>query len=93
MFRYTPFTALRETLVWVIAIIFLIPFYFLVTTALKSDAEVLSTNSSTPPSVPDFSNFVAGDHRTGQLERGHGPDQQPDHYRRHDGAAWYCSGR
>jgi raffinose/stachyose/melibiose transport system permease protein len=58
MFRYTPLTALREGVVWIIAIIFLIPFYFLVTTALKSNAEVLSTNSLTPPSSPDFSNFV-----------------------------------
>ncbi|MEO8261120.1 MAG: carbohydrate ABC transporter permease [Pseudolysinimonas sp.] len=58
MFRYTPLTALRETLVWIVAVIFLIPFYFLVTTALKSDAEVLTSNSLTPPAVPDFSNFV-----------------------------------
>ena len=58
MFRYTPFTALREGFVWLVAIIFLIPFYFLVTTALKSDTEVLTSNSLTPPSTPDFSNFV-----------------------------------
>ena len=58
MFRYTPLTAVRESLVWVVAIIFLIPFYFLVTTALKSDTEVLTTTSLTPPSTPDFSNFV-----------------------------------
>jgi raffinose/stachyose/melibiose transport system permease protein len=58
MFRYTPLTALREGFVWLIAVVFLIPFYFLVTTALKSDTEVLTTNSLTPPSTPDFSNFV-----------------------------------
>lgn len=65
MFRYTPLTALREGIVWLIALVFLIPFYFLVTTALKSDAEVLSTNSLTPPATPTFDNFVEAVTATG----------------------------
>lgn len=58
MFRYTGFSALREVGLWLLALVFLAPFYFLISTALKSDAEVLSTNALTPPSAPDFSNFV-----------------------------------
>lgn len=58
MFRYTKFTALREVLIWVIAIVFLAPFYFLVTTALKSDQEVITSSNLAPPASPDFGNFV-----------------------------------
>lgn len=58
MFRYTKLTALREVIVWVIAIVFLAPFYFLVTTALKSDQEVITSSNLAPPSSLDFSNFV-----------------------------------
>jgi raffinose/stachyose/melibiose transport system permease protein len=65
MFRYTSLTALREGIVWLIALVFLIPFYFLVTTALKTDAEVLSTNSLTPPAAPTFDNFVEAVTATG----------------------------
>lgn len=58
MFRYTKFTALREVLVWVIAIVFLAPFYFLVTTALKSDQEVITSSNLAPPTTPNLDNFV-----------------------------------
>ncbi|WP_136054130.1 carbohydrate ABC transporter permease [Microbacterium sp. K24] len=58
MFRYTKFTALREVLIWVIAIVFLAPFYFLVTTALKSDQEAITSSNLAPPTSPDFGNFV-----------------------------------
>ena len=58
MFRYTKLTALREVLVWVLAIVFLAPFYFLVTTSLKSDQEVITSSNLAPPSSPDFSNFT-----------------------------------
>jgi len=58
MFRYTKLTGLREVLIWIIAIIFLLPFYFLVTTALKSDQEALTTSNLAPPSSLDFSNFA-----------------------------------
>jgi raffinose/stachyose/melibiose transport system permease protein len=58
MFRYTPATALREGLVWFIALLTLLPFYFLVITALKPDEELLTTGTSTPPSRPTVDNFV-----------------------------------
>lgn len=58
MFRYTKLTALREIAFWLLALVFLLPFYFLVTTALKSDQEVFSTSPMAPPTAPDFSNFV-----------------------------------
>ncbi|MBD3943579.1 carbohydrate ABC transporter permease [Microbacterium sp. NEAU-LLC] len=58
MFRYTKLTALREVGFWLLAIVFLAPFYFLVTTALKSDEEVLTTSNLAPPTSVDFSNFA-----------------------------------
>ena len=58
MFRYTKATALREGIVWVAALLTLLPFYFLVITALKPDEELLSTGSSTPPSRPTIGNFT-----------------------------------
>jgi raffinose/stachyose/melibiose transport system permease protein len=58
MFRYTKVTALRELLVWIAAILTLLPFYFLVITALKPDEELLTTGSSTPPSRPTVGNFA-----------------------------------
>lgn len=60
MFRYTPLTALREAALWVIAVLFLSPFYFLVTTAFKSDEEVLSSSPLEPATSLDISNFVRG---------------------------------
>ncbi|MEV6492770.1 carbohydrate ABC transporter permease [Actinoplanes sp. NPDC051633] len=58
MFRYTRATLLRESFVWVVGLITLLPFYFLVITALKPDDELLTTSSSTPPSRPTVSNFT-----------------------------------
>jgi raffinose/stachyose/melibiose transport system permease protein len=57
MFRYTKFTALREAGFWILAVVFLAPFYFLLTTALKSDQEVLVSSTLALPAAPDFSNF------------------------------------
>jgi raffinose/stachyose/melibiose transport system permease protein len=50
MFRYTRWTALREGAVWVATLVGLLPFYFLVVTALKTDEEVRSTSAVAPPS-------------------------------------------
>jgi raffinose/stachyose/melibiose transport system permease protein len=58
MFRYTKATLLREVVVWMAAIIGLLPFYFLVSTALKPDDELLTTTSSAPPSRPTVANFA-----------------------------------
>jgi raffinose/stachyose/melibiose transport system permease protein len=57
MFRYTKLTALREAGFWALALFFLLPFYWLVSTALKSDDEVFTTSPNAPPSSPDFGNF------------------------------------
>ncbi len=59
MFRYTKLTALREVLVWIVTLIGLLPFYFLISTALKSDEEALTTLPIAPPSSLDFSSFVS----------------------------------
>jgi raffinose/stachyose/melibiose transport system permease protein len=58
MFRYTKTTALREGIVWVIALLTLLPFYFLVITALKPDEDLLTTGTSAPPSRPTVENFA-----------------------------------
>ncbi|MGN6440540.1 MAG: carbohydrate ABC transporter permease [Arthrobacter sp.] len=58
MFRYTKLTLLREAGLWALALLFLSPFYFLVTTALKSSSEIYTTSPLAPPSSPDFSNFT-----------------------------------
>jgi raffinose/stachyose/melibiose transport system permease protein len=58
MFRYTRLTLVREIAIWVLAIVFLAPFYFLVSTALKSDQETLVTSTLAPPTSVDFSNFL-----------------------------------
>ncbi|NEM08700.1 ABC transporter permease subunit [Geodermatophilus normandii] len=58
MFRYTKATALREGIVWVVALLTLMPFYFLIATALKPDEELLTTGTSAPPSRPTLENFT-----------------------------------
>ncbi len=58
MFRYTKATALREGIVWLAALLTLMPFYFLVITALKPDEELLTTGTSAPPSRPTLGNFT-----------------------------------
>lgn len=58
MFRYTKLSALREVLVWVLAIVFLAPFYFLVTTALKTDQEAITSSNLALPQSFDLSNFT-----------------------------------
>jgi raffinose/stachyose/melibiose transport system permease protein len=58
MFRYTKGTALRETVVWIVAFLTLLPFYFLVVTALKPDEELLTTGTSAPPGRPTIENFT-----------------------------------
>ena len=49
MFRYSKLTALREAALWLLAIVFLVPFYFLITTALKTDTEALTGSTLAPP--------------------------------------------
>jgi raffinose/stachyose/melibiose transport system permease protein len=58
VFRYTKATALREGIVWVVALLTLMPFYFLIAVALKPDEELLTTGTSAPPSRPTLENFT-----------------------------------
>nr|WP_274636094.1 carbohydrate ABC transporter permease [Microbacterium bovistercoris] len=58
MFRYTTLTLVREISLWIVAAIFLIPFYFLVITAFKSDDDMFSTSPVAPSTNPDFGNFT-----------------------------------
>ncbi len=59
MFRYTKLTLLREILLWVLAAVFLLPFYFLVTIALKPDSEIYTTSAVAPPKEPTLRHFGA----------------------------------
>jgi raffinose/stachyose/melibiose transport system permease protein len=58
MFRYTKATAVRELVVWIAALLTLLPFYFLVITALKPSEELLTTGTSAPPRRPTIENFA-----------------------------------
>ncbi|MGN7950340.1 carbohydrate ABC transporter permease [Microbacterium sp. 22215] len=59
MFRYTRLTLLREIGLWLITLVFLLPFYFLIATALKPDDEVYSGSPFAFPTSPAFENFSA----------------------------------
>ncbi len=58
MFRYTKLSFAREVIFWLVAIVYLAPFYFLVTIALKDDSEVFSTSKLAPPMAPTLDNFL-----------------------------------
>jgi len=58
MFRYTKATLVREVVFWIVAVLYLAPFYFLVTIALKDDTEVFSTSKLAPPAAPTLDNFA-----------------------------------
>ncbi|GAA1942846.1 carbohydrate ABC transporter permease [Microbacterium deminutum] len=64
MFRYTKLTLLREVLLWVLAAVFLLPFYFLIATALKPDSEIYTTSPVAWPKSPTLASF--GSAFTGQ---------------------------
>lgn len=66
MFRYTKLSALREVGFWLIALVYLAPFYLLVTISLKGDQEVFSTSPLTPPASPSLDNFAKVLTATGQ---------------------------
>jgi len=66
MFRYTRWTAVREVSLWVVALVYLLPFYFLVAISLKPDDEVFSTSRLAPPTSPTIQNFVDVLSATGQ---------------------------
>ncbi|MBN9194475.1 MAG: carbohydrate ABC transporter permease, partial [Microbacterium sp.] len=47
-----------EVGLWLLALVFLLPFYFLITIALKPDDEVFTTSPLAPPSTAYFGNFA-----------------------------------
>jgi raffinose/stachyose/melibiose transport system permease protein len=57
VFRYTKLSALREVVFWLIALVYLAPFYVLVVIALKPDSEVFATSPLAPPSSPTLASF------------------------------------
>jgi raffinose/stachyose/melibiose transport system permease protein len=59
MFRYTKLTFLREVLTILAAVVLLAPFYFLISTALKSNDVLLTTSTLAPPSRPTLDSFRA----------------------------------
>jgi raffinose/stachyose/melibiose transport system permease protein len=59
MFRYTKLSLLREIGLWVLALSFLAPFYFLIVISLKSSTEVVSGSPLALPSAPTLDNFVS----------------------------------
>ncbi|MFG1681189.1 carbohydrate ABC transporter permease [Nonomuraea sp. NPDC049269] len=58
MFRYTKLSALREIGFWLLAVVYLAPFYVLIATALKPDSEVFSTSALAPPKSPTLESFT-----------------------------------
>ena len=78
MRRYTRWTLVREVLLILLAIAWMIPFYFLVIVAVKPDVEALQS----PLSFPDELHLVELQHRVERrLARPLAPEQ-PDHHRR-----------
>lgn len=76
MFRYSRKTLALEIVTIIGALIMLMPFYFLIATALKTGQQVLTTSSLSFPTSPTFQNFVAllspGSDASGAIFRGLG---------------------
>ena len=58
MHRYTYKTAIREGLLWFIALLLLSPFYILFNIAFKSRDEFHKNGAFVPPEKPSFDNFA-----------------------------------
>ena len=58
MFRYTKWTLLREILTIIAALALLSPFYILITTALKTNTQILTIAPLSLPPTPTFESFV-----------------------------------
>lgn len=65
--RYTGRTLIVEIMAIVLGIVFLVPFYYLVSNSLKPFAEILS-NTSALPSVLQFQNYVNAYHQMNFLK-------------------------
>ena len=57
MFRYTKWTLVREILTIAAALALLMPFYFLVSTSLKTDDTLLTTSSLSFPTSPTLDSY------------------------------------
>lgn len=58
MFRYTKKTLVLEIFTILATVVMLMPFYFLITTSLKSGDQVLTTSTLSLPKSPTFDNFT-----------------------------------
>jgi len=58
MFRYTKLSAVREVGFWIAALLYLAPFYFLISMSLKGDQEVVSSSPLALPTAPSLDNFA-----------------------------------
>jgi raffinose/stachyose/melibiose transport system permease protein len=68
MFRYTKLSALREVGFWILALIYLAPFFVLISIALKPDSEVFSTSALALPKAPTLENFATVLAATGESD-------------------------
>jgi raffinose/stachyose/melibiose transport system permease protein len=59
MFRYTRKTFAREIVLILVAIGFLVPFYFLINLSLKNSSDALTTPAAQPATNPTLESFVA----------------------------------
>jgi raffinose/stachyose/melibiose transport system permease protein len=59
MFRYTKWTLAREIVMWICAVIMLLPFYLLINTALKTSADAIGTPAFEPALRPTLDSFIA----------------------------------
>ena len=78
MRRYTRWTLVREVLLILLAIAWMIPFYFLVIVAVKPDVEALQIAAQLPGRAPPLELQHRLERR---LARPLAPEQ-PDHHRR-----------
>jgi raffinose/stachyose/melibiose transport system permease protein len=58
MFRYTKKTLILEILTVLAVLVMLMPFYFLISTSLKTGDQVVKTSTLSFPTSPTFQNFV-----------------------------------
>jgi raffinose/stachyose/melibiose transport system permease protein len=58
VFRYSKKTLVLEIVTILASIVMLMPFYFLISTSLKTGPQVLTTSTLSFPSSPTFQNFV-----------------------------------
>ena len=77
MRRYTRWTLLRELLLILLAIVWMIPFYFLVIVSMKPDVEALQS----PLSFPDELHLSQLQYRLERRRARPLAAEQPDHHR------------